>query len=173
MKISWRRAWQPTPVYLPGEFSWTEELGGLQSVGSQRVRHNWRTEHIRQVPRRRREPGLLKGWAWLCLQWYHLHPGWRRGGPSSWGPWGANQWIYVKSRQTPGNGWVSSQWDGPPQGRSGRPRAPKGKPIKLVIGVLPPAHHLESSSYSLGNYLLNYWLGGEESEGQKSTGAGS
>ena len=41
MKISWRRAWQPTPVYLPGEFSWTEEPGGLQSMGLQRVGHNW------------------------------------------------------------------------------------------------------------------------------------
>jgi len=23
----WRRAWQPTPVFLPGESPWTEELG--------------------------------------------------------------------------------------------------------------------------------------------------
>ena len=28
-KIPWRRAWQPTPVFLPREFSWTEEPGGL------------------------------------------------------------------------------------------------------------------------------------------------
>ena len=27
-KIPWRRAWQPTPVFLPGESSWTEEPGG-------------------------------------------------------------------------------------------------------------------------------------------------
>ena len=32
-KISWRRAWQPTPVFLPGEPPWTEEPGGLQSMG--------------------------------------------------------------------------------------------------------------------------------------------
>ena len=37
----WRRKWQPTPVLLPGEFPWTEELGGLQSMRSQRVRHDW------------------------------------------------------------------------------------------------------------------------------------
>ena len=36
-----RRAWQPTPVFLPGESPWTEEPGGLQSVGSQRVGHDW------------------------------------------------------------------------------------------------------------------------------------
>ena len=29
-KIPWRRKWQPTPVFLPGE-SWTEEPGGLES----------------------------------------------------------------------------------------------------------------------------------------------
>ena len=44
-KIPWRRAWQPTPVFLPGESPWTEEPGGLQSTGSQRVRHNWATKH--------------------------------------------------------------------------------------------------------------------------------
>ena len=44
-KIPWRRAWQPTPVFLPGESPWTEGPGGLQSMGSQRVRHNWATQH--------------------------------------------------------------------------------------------------------------------------------
>ena len=29
----WRRAWHPTSVFLPGESLWTEEAGGLQSVG--------------------------------------------------------------------------------------------------------------------------------------------
>ena len=28
-------AWQPTPVFLPGESPWTEKLGGLQSMRSQ------------------------------------------------------------------------------------------------------------------------------------------
>ena len=30
----WRRAWQPTPVFLPGGSPWTEEPGGLQSMRS-------------------------------------------------------------------------------------------------------------------------------------------
>ena len=36
--IPWRRAWQPTLVFLPGESHglWTEEPGGLQSMGSQK-----------------------------------------------------------------------------------------------------------------------------------------
>ena len=36
-RCPWRRAWQPTPVFLPGESPWTEEPGGLQSIGLQRV----------------------------------------------------------------------------------------------------------------------------------------
>ena len=34
-KIPWRRAWQPTPVFFPGESLWTEEPGGLQSIALQ------------------------------------------------------------------------------------------------------------------------------------------
>ena len=39
-KIPWRRAWQPTPVFLPGE-SYGQRRLGLQTIGSQRVRHDW------------------------------------------------------------------------------------------------------------------------------------
>ena len=39
-KIPWR-SWQPTPVFLPGEPAWTEEPGGPQSMGLQRVGHDW------------------------------------------------------------------------------------------------------------------------------------
>ena len=42
-KIPWRRAWQPTPVFLPGESPWTEEPGELQYMGSQRVGHDGMT----------------------------------------------------------------------------------------------------------------------------------
>ena len=37
-KIPWRRAWQHSPIFLPGESPWTEKPGGLQSTVSQRVR---------------------------------------------------------------------------------------------------------------------------------------
>ena len=39
-KTPQRRKWQPTPIFLPGGIPWTEEPGGLQSTGSQKVRHN-------------------------------------------------------------------------------------------------------------------------------------
>ena len=44
-KIPWRRAWQPTAVFLPGESSWTEEPVGLRSMGSQRIRHDFMAKH--------------------------------------------------------------------------------------------------------------------------------
>ena len=37
---AWRREWLPTPVFLPGESPWTEEPGGLQSIGSQSTYFN-------------------------------------------------------------------------------------------------------------------------------------
>ena len=43
-KIPWRRAWQPTPVFLAGE-SHREEPARLESMGSQIVRHDWATHH--------------------------------------------------------------------------------------------------------------------------------
>ena len=42
-KIPWRRAWQITPVFLPGESPWKEEPGRLQPMDSQRVWHDWET----------------------------------------------------------------------------------------------------------------------------------
>ena len=44
-KIPMGRKWQPTPVFLPGNIPWTEEPGGLQTMGSQRVKHDLVTEH--------------------------------------------------------------------------------------------------------------------------------
>ena len=40
-KILWRRAWPPTPVFLPGESHGQRSLVGYSSTGSKRVGHNW------------------------------------------------------------------------------------------------------------------------------------
>ena len=50
---------------------WTEETGGLQSMGSQRVRHNWETDHARK------KKLLLhsKTWIWLFYKWKELQLG--------------------------------------------------------------------------------------------------
>ena len=44
-----RRAWQPAPVFMPGESPWIEEPGGLQSTGSQRVGHDWAIKHAQSI----------------------------------------------------------------------------------------------------------------------------
>ena len=44
-KIPWRREWQPTPVFLPGKSHGQSRLGGLRSMGSQRVGHGWAAKH--------------------------------------------------------------------------------------------------------------------------------
>ena len=42
-KIPWRRKWQPTPVFLPGKSHGREDPGRLQSMGWQRIGHDWAT----------------------------------------------------------------------------------------------------------------------------------
>ena len=42
-KMPWRRKWQPTPVFLPGEFQGQRSLAGSSPWGRKRVRHNWVT----------------------------------------------------------------------------------------------------------------------------------
>ena len=37
--LRWK--WKSTPLFLPEKIPWTKEPGGLQSKGSQRVRHDW------------------------------------------------------------------------------------------------------------------------------------
>ena len=41
MQSRWRRKWQPTLVFLPGESQGWGSLGGLPSMGSHRVGHDW------------------------------------------------------------------------------------------------------------------------------------
>ena len=39
------RAWQPTPEFLPGDSPWTEEPGGLQSMGHKESNTTEVTKH--------------------------------------------------------------------------------------------------------------------------------
>ena len=45
----WSMEWLHTPVFLPGESPWTEEPGGPQSMGLQRVKHNWATNTYKKT----------------------------------------------------------------------------------------------------------------------------
>ena len=39
--VPWRRKWQPTPVFLPGESHGQRSLAGYSSWGRKRVGHDW------------------------------------------------------------------------------------------------------------------------------------
>ena len=39
--MHWRRKWQPTPGFLPGESQGRGEPGGLPSMGLHRIGHDW------------------------------------------------------------------------------------------------------------------------------------
>ena len=45
-KTPWRRAWQPTPGFLPGESHRQRSLMGYSPRGSQRVRPDWASSNI-------------------------------------------------------------------------------------------------------------------------------
>ena len=47
-KIAWRRKWQPTPVYLPGESHGQRSLEGYSPWGYKRVRCDLATEQLHQ-----------------------------------------------------------------------------------------------------------------------------
>ena len=47
-KIPWRRKWQPTPVFLPGEPQGQRSLAGYSPWGC-KVGHNWVTEYSRNT----------------------------------------------------------------------------------------------------------------------------
>ena len=51
--------------YLAWETPWTEEPGGLQSVGLQRVRHNWATKQ-QQLGSQQRRAWEERGFYWYC-----------------------------------------------------------------------------------------------------------
>ena len=109
-----RRTWQPTPVFLPGDSSRTEEPGRLQSVGSQRVGHDWATKHS---PTQGDNTYLQKPWffgltslplyrkCWPChyfflswpCQWAVLNTTLFQGPPES----QAGPWEALRKRQGP------------------------------------------------------------------------
>ena len=87
-KIPWRRKWQPIP-YPCLENPWTEEPGRLQSVKSQRVRHDLVTKqqqqssNEREVPKPRTHTACTVGTAGL---YFSLPPSCPVSGPPSYWP---------------------------------------------------------------------------------------
>ena len=59
-EVHLRRAWQPNPIFLAGEFHGQRSLSRLQSNGSQRVGHDWETNTFTFL-------------VYLIRSWWHLH----------------------------------------------------------------------------------------------------
>ena len=69
-KIPWRKKWPSTPLFFAWKIPWGggEEPGGLQSMGSQRVGHNWATKQQQWLSC---SPGMgsikRRGYIFTCL----------------------------------------------------------------------------------------------------------
>ena len=64
-KIPWRRAWQPTPVFLPGEFHGQSSLVGYNPWGRKEsdTTEQLSTEHVPSMP------AILKGFFFFNHKW--------------------------------------------------------------------------------------------------------
>ena len=84
-KIPWRRGWQPTPIFLPGEShgAWWATVHGVA-----RVRHDLVTKppqginicyvhHNRGREAFRFKTWLHRVWAMNCQHWHHLGTCWK------------------------------------------------------------------------------------------------
>ena len=69
----WSRRWQPTPVFLPGNL-WTEEPGGLQSTGLQRVGRNWAHACVCTHTHTYIHTHEGSGKEWVILSWNRENP---------------------------------------------------------------------------------------------------
>ena len=67
-KIPWGRKWQPAPIFLAWKIPWTKEPGSLQSMGSQRIGHDWAHSGHR-----------TQGYnSWDSLKFIYWHSNWLR-----------------------------------------------------------------------------------------------
>ena len=74
-KILWRREWQPTPVFLPGESAWTEEPGGLHSMRLQITfwtwLSDWATAHSKSHPSHKTQSFWIASLFYFIKRNYH------------------------------------------------------------------------------------------------------
>ena len=72
----WMRKWRSTPAVLPEESLWTEDPGGLHSIGSQSIRHDWVTSTHTLGPKKLQ----IRPWTKSTFKMYDLRlPWWSSG----------------------------------------------------------------------------------------------
>ena len=64
-RIPWRRKWQPTPVFLPGESHGQRSLVGLQSMGLQTVGEDWANK---QTHTHTHKLSTCLSWVWFSRE---------------------------------------------------------------------------------------------------------
>ena len=74
--IPWRRKWQPTPVFLPGEFHGQRSLEGCSSWGWKKSVQEWVTiiPSLRRLRWGHKGGILMMGLIPLCEVWRELEP---------------------------------------------------------------------------------------------------
>ena len=66
--IPWRRKWQPTPVFLPGEFHGQRSLVVYSAWGCKELdTTEWLTLSLSQPS------GSNARWQWIHSMWHHIH----------------------------------------------------------------------------------------------------
>ena len=63
--MNWRKKWQPTPVFLPGESQGRGSLVGCPSMGSHRVGHDWSDLAAVAVPKHTQDWSPLEWTCWI------------------------------------------------------------------------------------------------------------
>ena len=112
--MHWRRKWQPTPVFLPGESQGRGERGGLPSMGSHRVGHDWsdlaaaaaviRTYSQVEKPSSRTHlrwtgPHTCDTLRWMTGEW-GIAPGWKKKCPWPFFISGMNEKVGQRNLET-------------------------------------------------------------------------
>ena len=152
-KISWRKKWQPTPVFLPGKFHAQRSLVGYCSWGHNRFGHNLMTK-----PRWMRAK-CNKKWMWsesvsysvmstLCNLMDSSLPGSSVHGILQARTW---EWVAIpfsKGSSCPGTGTGS-----PELYTDSLPSEPPGKPINSVKWKTSTVNNIIEM-----NNVLKIWL---------------
>ena len=130
---------QPPPVFLPGESPRTEKPGGLQSIGLQRVGHDWMTV-IHPSLWNQPKSWTEKGWTWygICILSNTVYE------------WERRNYMYIYQFSSVTQSCSILQLRGL---QHAKPPCPHGQPLELaqthvhqVGDVIQPSHPLSPSS---------------------------
>ena len=162
LEAGWRREWQPTPVFLPGEFRGQRSLAGYGSWGRKELdTTEWLTLH--SGGRGDQEQGASSFGAWWGLFVVHRWPSSPECLHVTFGAWGDKERLPVSSSVYKGINSVMSTLPSWPNLTHYLPKAPPpncylgGEGLKKWIsrGHKHPVHSMSKQNpYLNGDFLL-------------------